>query len=286
MDRPVCLVTGANAGLGRAIATGLARRNAHVVMVCRDRHRGEAAVAEVMAETGSDALELVVADVSRLASVRDLAAEVRRRHPRLHVLVHAAAVFHAERILTEDGVEAMLATHHLGPFHLTNLLIDTLRASAPARVLVVTGSPTSPVDFADPNGLREFSAIRQYGATRTCNVLYALELARRLAGTGVTAVAFDPGAVRSRVREATSTVGKWLAGMLSRAPDRAAEAAVRLCLDADFAGANGALYRGTKEAKADAFARDLHHQARLWELSERLVAGRVHVPGSLEPVIA
>jgi NAD(P)-dependent dehydrogenase (short-subunit alcohol dehydrogenase family) len=286
MERPVCLVTGANAGLGRAIATGLARRNAHVILVCRDRARGEAALAEVMAETGSEGLELCVADVSRLASVRALAAEVRRRHARLHALVHAAAVFRGERVLTEDGIETMLATHHLGPFLLTDLLSGALKAGAPSRVLVIAGSQTAPVDFEDPNGVREFAPFRQFCATRSCNLLYTYELARRLAGTGVTVNALDPGAVKSKLLEVAPGVGRWLSGVFSRAPDKAADAAVRLCLDPGYADVTGTVFRGTSPIRTDAFTRELHNQARLWELSERLVAGHVPVPASLEPVTA
>jgi NAD(P)-dependent dehydrogenase (short-subunit alcohol dehydrogenase family) len=239
-----------------------------------------------MAETGSDAIELVVADVSRLASVRDLAAEVLRRHARLHALVHAAAVFQPERVLTEDGVETMLATHHLGPFHLTNLLRDALVAGAPSRVLLVAGSQTAPVDFEDPNAVRGFSPYRQFSVSRTCNQLYTYELARRLAGLGVTVNALDPGAVKSKLLDVAPGLGRWFSGVFSRAPDKAAEAAVRLCLDPEYADLTGHVLRGTSPVKTDAFTRDLHNQARLWELSERMVAGHVPVPRSLEPVTA
>lgn len=270
MKDKVCLVTGANSGLGKAISTGLAGLNARVVMVCRDRFRGEAARSEVVSATGSEQVDLIVGDLSDLQDVREIAEEFRRRHRRLDVLVNNAAVFLPERRTTPDGVEAMFATNHLGPFLLTNLLLDMLRASAPSRVLNVAALSSQPIDLDDPNGAATFDAARAYAATRTCNVLFTLELARRLQGTGVVVNGLDPGMVDSRILGTKPGVVRFAARMFAKSPEKAAEGPLRLLTDPTFAPVPGAVYVGTRPGKIDPYALDPVNQKRLWDVSARL----------------
>src|ERR1051326_7116231 len=165
MQGKVCLVTGANGSLGKATAAGLAREGATVVLVCRDQARGEAVQREITSATGSASVELLLGDLSSQESIRALAEAFKARHDRLDVLAHVAAVYKQQRVLTVDGLEMMFATNHLGPFLLTHLLLESLKAGvraseasenaetqsrqAPARVLTVTAPSTTQLRFDD-----------------------------------------------------------------------------------------------------------------------------------------
>jgi NAD(P)-dependent dehydrogenase (short-subunit alcohol dehydrogenase family) len=199
VEAKVCIVTGATSGLGLATATALARRGQNVVMLCRDRSRGEAARARVTSLSGGQSVQLAYADLSSQASTREFAAEFERTHGGLDVLINNAAVFTRTRTVTPDGLETMFATNHLGPFQLTNLLVGLLKSGAPSRVINVTAPSTSKLDLDDLQCEREFRALTAFRRSKMCNLLFTYELARRLQGTGVTVNAFHPGLVRSKL---------------------------------------------------------------------------------------
>jgi NAD(P)-dependent dehydrogenase (short-subunit alcohol dehydrogenase family) len=198
----VAMVTGANSGMGREIALALAGKGATLVMVSRNAERGEAARADVQQRTGNQAVELLVADISSLQSVRALAQQFQARHAQLHVLVNNAGVTLPKRSETADGLETAMATNHFGPFLLTNLLIPALKAGSPSRVVTVSSAAHSmgKMDFDDLQSARGYSEIRVYNQSKLANVLFTYELARRLAGTGVTANAVEPGFVRTDMK--------------------------------------------------------------------------------------
>jgi NAD(P)-dependent dehydrogenase (short-subunit alcohol dehydrogenase family) len=199
----VAMVTGANAGMGKEIALALAGMGATVVMVSRDRARGEAARAEVESKTGkARQVELLLADLSSQQSIRHLVSEFGAAHNRLHVLVNNAGITLAKRVETADGIEAVFATNHLAAFLLTNLLLPILKGSAPSRIVTVSSAAHSmgKIDFDDLQGVNGYSEIRAYNASKLANVLFTYELARRLAGTGVTANVVEPGFVKTNLR--------------------------------------------------------------------------------------
>ena len=196
-----CLVTGGTSGVGRSIAEALARTGARVTIVSQDAARGREA-AETLRRKTAGAVEAVTADLSSLDSVRRLADAVRVRYPALHVLSHNAAALTMKRSLTPDGVESIFAVNYLGPFLLTALLRDALEAGAPSRVITVSGQPRLIARLRpgfDPCAERGWSALRATMQAALARVLFTRELARRLAGTGVTANTFHPGLVRSRL---------------------------------------------------------------------------------------
>lgn len=196
MNGSNCLVTGATRGLGRAIAQGLAERGAMVLPVARDLSAGEGEPAKLREVTGNPQVSTLRGDLASQASIRQLVAEYRRRHERLHVLVNCAGVFKARRELSLDGLELMFATNHLGCYLLTHLLLDTLSASAPATILNVTAPSTTRPDFDNLQAERRFRALWQFGATKMENLLFTVAWARRLEGSGVTANAVHPGVTR------------------------------------------------------------------------------------------
>jgi NAD(P)-dependent dehydrogenase (short-subunit alcohol dehydrogenase family) len=201
MSAKVCLVTGGTSGVGKSIARGLARSGATVILVSRDAARGAAAAEELRALAGHDRIEVMTADLSSMGSVRALADSVRRKYSALHVLSNNAALLTMTRRITPEGVDAIFATNYLGHFLLANLLIDLLKAGAPARVLTVSGQPGAIARirprFDDPPGERGWTPLNATVKAALAKVLFSRELARRLEGSGVTSNTFHPGLVRS-----------------------------------------------------------------------------------------
>jgi retinol dehydrogenase 14 len=193
------LVTGGTAGIGKATAVGLAALGARVGITGRDRVRAESAAADIRAASGNPAMDVFTADMSSQAEVRGLAGEVLDTYPRLDVLVNNVGGFWAHRHVTADGLEHTFALNHLAPFLLTHLLLDRLKASAPARVVTVSSGAhaTGRIDFDDLQGSAMYSGQRAYNASKLANVMFTYELARRLDGTGVTATVLHPGVVNT-----------------------------------------------------------------------------------------
>jgi retinol dehydrogenase 14 len=193
------LITGATSGIGKATATRLAAMGAHLAITGRDPDRTEAAAREVRAAGGGGQVDVFVADLSVQDEVRRLAEEVLQRLPRLDVLVNNVGGYWNTRHVTADGLEHTFALNHLAPFLLTNLLLDRLKDSAPARVVIVSSHAHTGgrMAFADLQGERSYSGARAYNQSKLANVLFSYELARRLRGTSVTANALHPGVVRT-----------------------------------------------------------------------------------------
>jgi len=204
MNGKICLVTGASSGIGKATALGLAKLGATVVMVCRDTARGEAALSEIKQKSGNNSLDLLVADLSSQAEIRSLASEYRGKYQHLHVLINNAGVYYTKRHVTVDGLEAMFAINYLARFLLTNLLLDIIKSSAPARVINVAGAyhAKGKLNFDDLQGGNDFDGQQANHQSKLADVLFTYELARRLEGTGVTVNCLHPGMV------ATSLVDK------------------------------------------------------------------------------
>jgi NAD(P)-dependent dehydrogenase (short-subunit alcohol dehydrogenase family) len=203
MSGKICIVTGANSGIGKETALGLAQMGARVVMVCRNAEKGKAALEEIRRESGSSQVDLLIADMSSQASVRALAEEIQQKYPRLDVLINNAGGGAPARKLSADGIEMTLATNHLGPALLTLLLLDLLKASAPSRIVNVSSSEAQSPARLDMNDLqfeqRKYRSVAAYGQSKLLMNTFTFELAQRLAGTGVTANCLHPGAVATNI---------------------------------------------------------------------------------------
>jgi NAD(P)-dependent dehydrogenase (short-subunit alcohol dehydrogenase family) len=275
MTGKTCVVTGANSGIGKEIAFQLAARGARVVMVARDSGRGEAARAEVVDRTGSDQVELVLCNLSSQRQVRELASTLLRRCDTIHVLVNNAGLTLGDYLLTEDGIETTFAVNHLAPFLLTNLLLERLQASAPARVVTVASDAHrgNVIDFEDVSATSAYSSWKAYGASKLANILFTSELARRLEGTGVTATCLHPGVVRTGFgRRGPSLIRWWfkLAGAFLLSPAEGADTAVWLASAPEVEGESGGYYEKRRPRQPSKAARDAESAARLWDLSRRL----------------
>jgi NAD(P)-dependent dehydrogenase (short-subunit alcohol dehydrogenase family) len=203
MSGKMCIVTGANSGIGKETALGLAQMGALVVMVCRHAEKGKAALEDIRRESGSSQVDLLIADMSSQASVRALAEQIQQKYPRLDVLVNNAGGAAPARTLSADGIEMTLATNHLGPALLTLLLLKLLKATAPSRIINVSSSEAQSPARLDTNDLqferRKYSGIAAYKQSKLLMNTFTFELARRLAGTGVTANCLHPGAVATNI---------------------------------------------------------------------------------------
>jgi NAD(P)-dependent dehydrogenase (short-subunit alcohol dehydrogenase family) len=275
MKDRICMVTGANRGIGKAIALGLAERGATVVMVCRDSQRAEAAQTEIRAASGNQSIHLLLADLTSLASIRQLASRYREHYQRLHVLVNNAGVVKVQRALTIDGLETTFAVNHLAPFLLTNLLLDLLRESAPARIVNVSSlvHKWGSIDFDDLHGKKSYDVDRAYNQSKLANVLFTYELARRLHDTGVTVNSMEPGMTATEFgSEYTGFKGfmnrTWRPFMAS--PEQAAETAIYLACVPEVAGISGQHFVKCRAVKSSKASYNEELARRLWDVSERL----------------
>ncbi len=275
MEGRTCVVTGANSGIGKATAAGLARQGARVVMVCRDGPRGEAAQAEIQSLTGNPSVDLLLADLSSQAAIRTLAAEITRSLESLHVLVNNAGVLVSPRRETVDGLEYTFAVNHLAPFLLTNLLLDLLAASAPARVVNVTSEAHAMgrIRFDDLQARRRYRVLGAYNQSKLGNILFTYELARRIEGRGVTVNCVHPGGVNTNfgnnAKGAFAAMFRLLKPLM-RSPEKGAETALYAAMAPEMEGVTGE-YLVDRESRASSRrSYDEGLAKQLWDVSAEL----------------
>ncbi len=277
----VMLVTGANSGIGLEACVTLAARGAEVVMVARDPARGEAARAEIQARSGSERVSLLLADLSSQASVRALADTYRAKFDRLDVLVNNAGGVSDTRRVTVDEIEQTWATNHLAYFLLTTLLQDLLVKSAPSRVVVVAsrGHQRGTIDLEDPGYARGgYSIMGAYCRSKLANVLFSNELARRLAGTGVTVNSLHPGGVATNIWAGAPGWAKPVISVIGALffipPAQGALPIVHLAASPEMEGRTGEYWHEMKRRDPSKSAQDADLARRLWDASAEMVAPR------------
>jgi len=279
MAGKVVLITGGTGGIGKATAIGLAAIGARVGITGRDLARAEQAAADIRSASENPAVDAFAADMTSQAEVRRLAAAVLDAYPRLHVLVNNVGGFWAHRHPTADGLERTFALNHLAPFLLTNLLLDRLKASAPARVVTVSSGAQSMgrIDFDDLQGALNYSGQRAYNQSKLANIMFTNELARRLDGAGVTATSVHPGVVRTNFGAEDQA---WFFTIISRVvrpllktPAQGAKTPIYLASSPDVDGISGQFFVNRKPKTANKVAYDTDMTARLWRGSADLVKG-------------
>jgi NAD(P)-dependent dehydrogenase (short-subunit alcohol dehydrogenase family) len=272
------LITGATGGIGLAGAIELGRRGAKLAIVARNQQRAAEAVRRIKEATAGAAVDVLEADLASQASIRKLAAEALEGYPRLDVLVNNAGAVNARRELTDDGIEMTWAVNHLAPFLLTTLLEERLKESAPARVITTSSNAHvgAQIPFDDLASERSYrmQGFQRYGETKLANILFTLELGRRLEGTGVSAYCFHPGLVHTGFNYNNGplmSIGMAIVRPFSRTPKKGAETLVWLA-DSPLAGPSGAYFQDMKVATPTAAGRDAAAARRLWEVSEKETA--------------
>jgi NAD(P)-dependent dehydrogenase (short-subunit alcohol dehydrogenase family) len=270
------LVTGATDGLGKRVASALARRGATVLVHGRSPERFEATLEELRSQTGSQNVGSYMADLSSLGAVRDLADRILSEYDRLDVLVNNAGIIVQERKESEDGYELTFAVNYLSHFLLTSLLLPLLKGSAPARVVNVASAGQSPIDFDDPMLKRGYDAMRAYSQSKLAQIMFTFELAERLSDTGVSVNALHPASLMD-TKMVQDTFGYTMSTV-----EEGSEAVVRLAVSSELEGVTGRYFDGKREARADGQAYDKEARQTLWELSEEL-CGRSLDPKLRQP---
>ena len=275
MQGKTCLVTGANTGIGKETARELAARGAQVIMVCRNREKGEAALGDIVETTGNENVVLLLADLASLEQVRSLGAQVNRDYPRLDVLINNAGLQLWERHVTPDGYEETFAVNHPAPFLLTHLLLPSLQAAGTARIVNVSSGMHwgGRIHLNDLMRERRYSSSKVYAQTKLANVLFTYELARRLEGSGITVNTLSPGMVRSEFfRDYGGVMGaivrSWRVFMVS--PQKGAETSVYLAASLEVEGLTGRYFVKSKAVKSSRASRNRHLAGRLWQVSAEL----------------
>ncbi|MGP8124937.1 MAG: SDR family oxidoreductase [Nitrososphaerales archaeon] len=276
MEGKKCIVTGASSGIGKASAEQLASMGASVVMVCRSRERGERARAEVEAKSGNRSVELMLADLASLGSVRAFAREYEESHESLHVLLNNAGLVRLRRSLTADGFEMTFQVNYLSPFLLANLLLPLLKRSAPSRIVNVSSVAHygGHVNLGDLQLERGYGVMRAYSQSKLALVLFTHELARRLEGTGVTVNCLHPGGVATKIWGSPLGPASFL-GKVTRLfmlnSDEGARTQVYLASSPEAAAVSGEYFekKGRKRSSAESYDRALTE--RLWDSSAAMV---------------
>ncbi len=277
MEKKIALITGANSGMGKATATALARKGMHVIMLCRNKERGEEAFQEVL-EKSKGSVSLMLCDLGSMAEIKQFCDEFKQTYDRLDILVNNAGVITLDRRETKDGLELQFGVNHIGHFLLTVSLLDLIKAAGRARIVVVASGAhkIGNIDFHNIPLKKGYSVFSAYGRAKLCNVLFTKELARRLKNTQVTVNCVHPGAVATNMGVDRDTgFGKTIMKALKpffRTPEQGASTAIYVATSKKCAEISGEYFYNHKVVKVSRRANNKRLAKRLWAVSERIVA--------------
>jgi retinol dehydrogenase 12 len=276
MTNKTCVVTGANSGIGKETALGLARMGARVVLVCRNQEKGQQAFEDIRNGSGSAQIDLLIADMSSFASVRALAEQICQRYPRLDVLINNAGTAIVRRAASADGIELTVAGNHLGPALLTLLLLDRLKSSAPSRIVNVSSEAhrSARLDLNDIQfATRPYNGLGAYGQSKLLMNAFTFELARRLQGTGVTVNCLHPGVVATNIWPTDAPlilrVIMTVAKPFMLTPKRGAQTSIYLATSPEVATVSGEYFIKSKRAESSPLSRDPKVIAGIWQWTEK-----------------
>lgn len=267
------LITGATGAIGKATALELAKNNCALILLGRNSEKLSKVKSEIIQATNNNDIETVVADLSEPKLIRMAVAEIKSKYNSLNALVNVAAIFTKNRSENSLGYEYTFATNHLGPFILTNELLDLLKAGKPARVVTVSAPSTTKINFDDIHGKKKFSSgfLGAFGASKMMNIMFTYALARRLEGTGVTTSVFHPGLVKSELTKDIPKLLYYIFKTISSNPDKAAKMLCSLAIDKKYENSNGTFFKfDSKEIQSNKYSYDKDLQEKLWTISERL----------------
>ena len=275
MKDKTCMVTGSTSGIGFVTARELARQGARVTLVSRSAERCQAAAERIRQETGNPQVDFIAADLSSQAEIRRAAEKFHERQRRLDVLVNNAGGFFWKRMETVDGLEMTLALNHLNYFLLTDLLLETLKASAPARIVCVASDAHrgARLNFDDLQNKRRYAGFRAYAQSKLMNVLFTYELSRRLEGSGVTANALHPGFVASGFAKNNGFLFRLampLAQIGALSPEEGARTSIYLASSPEVEGVSGKYFTKEQAVQSDPVSYDEQAARKLWEVSLEL----------------
>jgi NAD(P)-dependent dehydrogenase (short-subunit alcohol dehydrogenase family) len=275
MKGKVVVITGATSGIGQVAAEELAGMGARIVQIARDRERGEAALKRLRERAPGISHSIYYADLLRISEIKRIALEIAKAEPRIDVLMNNAGAMFGSRQVTEDGLERTFALNHVSYFVLAHGLRDRLAASPPARIVNTSSDAHSgrKVDFDDLQSAKSYGSFKVYGFSKLCNILFTRELARRLAGTGVTANCLHPGFVATRFGDQSGgafSVVIRMAKALALSPQKGAETMIYLASSPEVANVTGEYFYKCKPAPPSKEAQDDAKAERLWSETAKL----------------
>jgi len=272
------MVTGANSGIGKATAMGLAKMGATTVMACRNKEEGKAVQLEIQEKSGNKNVDLLIVDLSSLESTRKLVKSFEKKYQQLHVLVNNAGVYFTKRHVTVDGLEMTFVVNYLSRFLLTNLLLDVIKKSAPARIIEVAGAyhAKGKINFDDLQMEQNYEGASANNQSKLANVLFTYELARRLAGTGITVNCLHPGAVATRLLAKDKDL-PWSTKLMYRlfkpffkSPEKGAATTLYLASSPEVQNITGKYFVNKKITPSSPQSQDIELAKRLWDVSRKL----------------
>jgi NAD(P)-dependent dehydrogenase (short-subunit alcohol dehydrogenase family) len=271
MKGKICLITGANSGIGKATAMGLAKIGATIVMVCRNKNRGEKALEDIKNEVENGTVGLMLADLSTQKAIHQLVKDFKERYQSLHILINNAGVNLSKRVLTEDGIETTFAVNYLAPYLLSNLLLDLLQASSPARIVNVASSvQAKTINFENLNGEKHYRQLNAYAQSKLAVILFTYEFARRIKGTGVTVNCLHPGYVKTNMIKNFRKFVKYfypMIGLFMKSPKKGAKTSIYLASSSEVEGISGKYFKKKKEVEPVKASHDEELAKRLWDVS-------------------
>lgn len=279
LKNKLCIVTGANSGIGKETVRAFAQMGAYVVMVCRNEQRARQAQQELINDTGHSGIEVMLADLSLQYDVREVAKKIEKQYERVDVLVNNAGLIADKREETADGIEKTLAVNHLAPFLLTNLLWDRLQKAPEARVINVSSEAHRlGAEIFDPDNLQlvtGYTPMKAYGISKLCNIMFTHELAKRCAETNITTNCLHPGVVGTQLAEEASWIMKLVYTIgkpFMRSPRKGAATTIYLSTSDDVSSVNGKYFKNKKIASPSSIAYDDEITEKLWDISAELTA--------------
>lgn len=276
VENKTIIVSGATSGIGRPTALELARQGAIVVLAVRNEEKAKETVASIQQQAGHNRIDYLLVDFASQEQIRSMAAEFLNRYDRLDVLINNHGTVNIRRRETEDGLEKTFAVNHLGYFLLTSLLLDRIQASAPARIINVSSAAHwgAKLEFDNLQLRRGYAWGKAYGRSKLANILFTIELADRLQGTGVTANALHPGWVATSLgADNIPIIGglvKAIINLTAKSPEKGAETSIYLATSPEVSEVSGKYFVNCQPARTSAAAQDKETARRLWRVSEEL----------------
>jgi retinol dehydrogenase-12 len=271
MKGKICLVTGANSGIGFETAKALARMGARVGLICRTPAKCEDAKSAILQAVPSAELDGFTADLSSQAEIRRVAADIKRTYPKIDVLINNAGIVENTFKRSVDGIEMTFAVNHLAYFLLTNLLLELIKAAAPSRIINVSSAAHfgARMDFDNLQGEKGYNGWRAYSQSKLANILFTYELARRLAGTGVTVNCLHPGVIGTKLFRNLGIINT-LAGIFLASPEKGAETSVYLASSPEVEGVTGKYFDNKRAVPSSSASYNEADAKRLWQISAEL----------------
>ncbi|MFX1589722.1 MAG: SDR family oxidoreductase [Promethearchaeota archaeon] len=272
MEGKICMITGANSGIGKATAMGLAKMGATIIMVGRDEKRCEEAQKEIIEKTKNKNIDIIICDLSSQQQIHNLVKDFNQKYQNLHVLINNAGIVLKNRSVNADGLEMNFAVNYLAPFLLTNLLLETLKKSAPSRVINVSSGVHKRVslDFGDLQSEKKYSSFGTYGKSKLALLLFTYELSRKLKDFDVTVNALHPGVVKSNLGRDQPAFSRWFQNVFFKSPERGAETSIYLASSPVVEGITGKYFINKRPAKSSIESYNKENAKKLWDISIKL----------------